>query len=274
MGYAEFLVRTPWSWVALAALTLAAAVRNLFTACLLRGRLRRRRERDMATALFLISTTLVLLTLAVFIPGPSRFLDPALWLFGAGVLAVALAAVSLPLLFGVPLALLLSVVLVLFSGYLQTWTPAYPPDDIAGLRVLSAHQERLTIELMDAGRGDWHEVLIGPMEVRGGAVAIEIELIKLHHAYFLLGCRYAVRLHAVHGYRYDPTGGTFTRLATGPISTLPSETALRVESLVRAGRVPGVRIDTRLTEPRRVSASSEYTLRIPAAERLILDTRH
>ena len=274
MGYTEFLVHSPWFWTALAALSLGAAGRCLLAALLPRARSRRRRERLVAAALLLLSVALVLLTLAVFIPGPTRILDAALWLFALVTAIVSLIALTFPLLLGVPLVLLLSASMVLFSGYLQSWTVVHPPADLAELRVVAAHGGALHIELLGSHPRDRDQLLAGPFEIEGAALSIEAELLELHRALFLLGQRYAIRLRAVHGYRFDAEQPAFTLLATHELTSVSDDPSSWSESLLYEGRIPGVTVTTLATDARRVGVLSPLVLHMPDGERLALETRN
>ncbi len=273
MGYAEFLVHSPWFWTALAALSLAAAGRCLLAALLPRARSRRRRGRLVAAALVLLSAALVLLTLAIFVPGPTEVLDPALWLFALLTAVVSLVALMFPLLLGVPLVLLLSAFMVLFSGYLQTWTAVHPPADLAALRVVAAHDGTLHVELLGSYPRDRDQLLAGPFEIEGAALSIEVELLELHRALFLLGQRYAIRLRAVHGYRFDAEQTDFTLLATHDLSRTSDDGASWSDSLLYAGRIPGVTVATLSTDARRVAVLSRHVVHMPEGDRLVLDAR-
>lgn len=295
MGYVEFLVQTPWFWVSAAALSFAAAVRCFLVALLPRRRSRNGGQASSAAGLFLLSIALVLLTLGVFVPGPQRILDPTLLLFAALVVAVGVAAFLFPLLAGLPLILLLTLLLVLLSGYLQSWSPVHEPGDLAHFRLLSAREGRMVVEIIGRDELQWDEPLGRTVEMQGTALGASVDLLELHPAYFLLGRRYSFRLHSLRGYTFDHSQGTFVEadardLGSGAGSEEPavkpqssaatsapnaaSSLGSRLEFLIRQGFLPGMRAVLGHAPPRRVGVLTTYALHLTPPDRLTIESRN
>ena len=294
MGYLEFLVQTPWFWVTAAALSFAAALRCFLVSLLPR---RRHGERtSTAAGLFLLSIALVLLTLGIFVPGPQRILDPRLLLLAAIVVAVGVGAFLFPLLAGLPLVLLLTLSLVLFSGYLQSWNPIHVPGDLAHFRVVSARDGRMVVEVIRRDELQWDEPLGRTVELQGAALGASVELLELHPAYFLLGRRYSFRLHSLRGYTFDHSQGAFVETDVRELlhgsgfqqgaSTTPDTRGTadsadgaralvgRLDAALREGQLPGMRATLGQARPRRVGVLTAYALHLTPPDRLAIEPRN
>lgn len=278
MGYVEFLVQTPWFWVFAAALSLAAALRCFLVALIPRHRTRRGGRTSSAAGLFLLSIALVLLTLAVFVPGPHRILEPALAVFAAGVMVVGLVVFLFPLLVGLPMFLLLTLSLVLFSGYLQNWNPIHRASDVAQLRVISAREGRLVVEVIKRDQLQWEEPLGRTVELQGAALGATVELLELHPAYFLLGRQYSFRFQSLRGYDFDHAQADFIEVETLDLQTVIAGRTLspgsRFETVIRQGRVPGTRTAVIEARPRRIGVLTAYALYLAPPDHLVIEARN
>ena len=196
MGYADRVLASPYAWLLTLAVLLAVVLTTLLRLLLHRDAPRRARDRRL-TLVFVVAAAAVALaaaTLIVYEPS-TLFAAEALVFFGvaAGVLTFALyflRAVGIPLLF------LLSAFGV-FSIYLaEPWQPVAGERELLGVTVLATGGATMSIEVRPLpGEPTGSEVLRLP----GAALSAQVELVRYHPYWFLLGRRLGARVVALRG---------------------------------------------------------------------------
>lgn len=196
MGYADRVLASPYAWLLTLAVLLALVLATLLRLLLHRNAPRRARDRRL-TLVFIFAAAAVALaaaTLIVYEPS-TLFAAEALVFLGvaAGVLTFALyflRAVGIPLLF------LLSAFGV-FSIYLaEPWQPVAGERELLGVTVLAAGESAMSIEVRPLpGEPTGAEVLRLP----GATLSAQVELVRYHPYWFVLGRRLGARAVALRG---------------------------------------------------------------------------
>ena len=269
MGWVEPFLRSPYPFVGLAAVCLGAAIRYFLPLPRRRQSTLRSRRRAVAAGLFLLSFFLVFLTLALLVPGPERFFDLALVWFAAALVAITMVGLLFPVLVGLPLLLLYSVVLVVIAGYMHSWTAASAPVDVARFSVVAADAGTLAVEVSGVDTGQW-EPLFMVFDLPGDALGAEVEVLDAHDAWILLGVSRSLRLTGIRGYRYSTEDGAFIPTDSRAVGVSLEPVDARVESFLRDVRLPGAQIHTLTGTPRRVGLLTRYTARYSPPGELVL----
>jgi hypothetical protein len=231
MSYVQYLVSTPFTWIALAGLFFGAAIsrvsRPVASYQKRRNRSRRRLRRGVAAAerirarmwtLFFLglSASVLAVLSAVFVPGPEKILDPKLpWMFGMSAL-LAFVMLRFKRSIGIPMLMLLCVAALFLNIALEPWTFIRQETTILQFRALAVNQDSLDMELtiprLSSSKSFVH--------VTGQTVRPGFDTLEFTPYLFFLGGTVAYRnagLNSAEGARVpaSSTGNSFPERVTG-----------------------------------------------------------
>ena len=197
MGSESFFVASPLPWLLFCGAAAGAAV----------NRISRRangvsdRERAVARKWIFVSLSLSLavgfLMMAVFIPGPQKILSwTNLYVFAAG-LVLSFLVLRFKKAFGLPFALLLVAFVIALALFLKSITAFTGETEIARVRVLSADDEEMTLELIPT---DQEPVII---ELDGEYFSPVVKVVIFKDFWVFLGSRTWYRFEGMISFRIE-----------------------------------------------------------------------
>jgi hypothetical protein len=145
------LLSSPLVWVVLAGLFVGAAASRATMRTRNKPDPDKARTRKWVIACILLSLALIFGLLAVFVPGADKIRDPRLlWVAGIAA-AVAFAAMRFKKSLGIPVAVLLLAVVIVFGLFLQSIRAFTGETEIAAVKVLSSTSSSMRLELVPRG---------------------------------------------------------------------------------------------------------------------------
>lgn len=260
MGYLDFIIATPYSWITLAAVFFGGALSRMTVPVDGESGVERARSRKWASVFIFLACAVVAATLAVFIPEARLMRDVGLaYQFAATVIVSGLALrfklVVGSLVFVVVVAAAVATVLVQ-----QIWTRYAPPESVATIRVLSVPEDGDTVQTaLEIVPGDDPEAAVDDavvVQVPGGRFSVRAQTIALSPHYFFAGMAHGFRLVTING-----TDETAHRFAG------PEGAANRLAEFLldRAGPGTGVTIRETESEAVRSVVLRRYSVRLDAA---------
>ena len=202
MAYHEYLLNTPYAYIALAGLIAGLGIGGLIPGRHFRFSDERKRYRRLVRLNLCLTATLLLGLAGLFVPGPEEILDRGLLpTVGAGVVLGALVA-RFPRAAGIPAAVLAVAAAAAIVLLRAPWTPVSPPEAVVDLRVLRAGGGTVAVEYAprDGGTaasipaglpGDGAETVVS---AAGSRLSMTVDVLQLSPAYFLFGMEYGYRL--------------------------------------------------------------------------------
>jgi hypothetical protein len=199
-GYLSFLTSHPFTWGSLGIVLLVLGAGFLLPRLGL-GRSKRPPPRRAALALYLWAGAVLCFVAVFFVPLRLRFFtEVSLYFHGALFLALILLLVLRRIGLFIAFAVFL-VIGVSIPLYHQTWQRIPEDGNVALVRVLSVSSAAISLEI-DAGESGPGEIL-GPVELTGTLLALEVELAALPEPLFFLGFADGYRLLRVIGLDED-----------------------------------------------------------------------
>ncbi|MFP4484628.1 MAG: hypothetical protein ACLFO1_07205 [Spirochaetaceae bacterium] len=277
MTYLEFLLSSPRFWTLLAGLFLGGAVSRIALVLLARDRRPEIQRRRVATLFVALAVAAGSFTTGIFVPEGYGVFEMQVLLFGAYVAAGALLLFSLFRYLLAPVALLLAVSVVGAIYLNAPWQSVRTETPIVRVRVLGAEggveddgAEDGERDLQTGAGTEVFSLEVLAPEVEGDAwildgtgagFAPEIEIVRYHPAYFLLGRATAARLTGFVSYRRgqdDP--GTWQEVERYPVAPDVAATSDRVVDPARRAltALPGITFDRVQPQPRAVRLLDHY----------------
>jgi hypothetical protein len=261
MGYLDFIIATPYSWITLAAVFVGGALSRLTAPVEGESGVERARSWKWASVFIFLACAVVAATLAVFIPEARLIRDVGLvYQFGATVLVSGLA-LRFKLVVGTLVFLVIVAAAVATVLVQQIWTRYAPPETVATIRVLSVPEDGETVQTaLEIVPGDDPEAAVNDsvvVQVPGARFSVRVQTVALSPHYFFAGMAHGFRLVAINGidettaHRFAEPGGAANRLAEF--------------LLARAGPRAGVTIREIESEAVRSVVLRRYSVRLDAA---------
>jgi hypothetical protein len=148
---ASTLFGSPLLWVILAGMFVGAALSRATMRPGRKGRAGHARTRKWVLVCLWLSIATVMGLLAVFIPGPSRILDPRLAWAAGGAAVIAFAALRFKKALGIPIVVLLLVAVIAGGLFLRSIHAFTGETQIAEIRVISTGTADMRLELVTKG---------------------------------------------------------------------------------------------------------------------------
>jgi hypothetical protein len=145
------LLQSPLPWVIAAGLFTGAALSQATRRTRHRANPERAATRKWILACVYLSAAVIIGLLAVFIPGPTRILDPRLAWAGGIAAAVAFFALRFKRAMGIPVVALAIALVVVFGLFLQSIHAFTGETEIASLRTISVDSASMRLELVPRG---------------------------------------------------------------------------------------------------------------------------
>ena len=239
MASEGFFIASPLPWLFFCGIAVGAAFNRISR----RADGVRDRERAVARKWIFVSLSLSLavgfLMIAVFVPGPRKILSwTNLYVFAAG-LVLSFLVLRFKKAFGLPFSLLLVVFVIAVALFLKSIVAFTGETEIARVRVLSADDQEMTLELIPA---DQEPVIV---ELDGEYFSPVVKVVIFEDFWVFLGSRTWYRFEGVISFRIEKEEEGF-RLRQGERAYyLPrpqgiSERLYRFFEL-NEGRIPGVK---------------------------------
>jgi hypothetical protein len=206
MAYHEYLLNTPYAYIAVAGLIAGVGIGGLIPGRHVRFSDERTRYRRLVRLYLCLTATLLLGLAGLFVPGPEQILDRGLLpTAGVGVAVGALVA-RFPRAAGMPVVVLAVAAAAAIALLHVPWAPVSPPEAVVDLRVLRAGGGTVTVEYAprDGGAagipagfpGDGAETVVS---ASGSRLSMTVEVLQLSRGYFLAGMAYGYRLVELNG---------------------------------------------------------------------------
>jgi len=142
-----FDISSPFFWIFLSALFTGAAFSRI---SIISSRQRNpehsRKSKWVFVSLYLSAAVLFAL-LAVFIPGADKIIDYRLVYFFTAVMVLSFLVFRFKLIVGIPIFIILTILLFVFSFSLSDWSCYQESDEVASIRALSVGDNQLKIEI-------------------------------------------------------------------------------------------------------------------------------
>ena len=233
------IVSTPASWVILAGLFIGAAVGR----ATVRTRHRRNPERARTTKwiLFclLMSVGIILGVVAVFVSGPGGIADPKLGAVAGAAAALSFAATRFKKALGIPILVLIVAAAIFLGLFLQSVRAFTGQTTIAAVRVISAGNGTMRLELLPR---DGEPVLLN---MEGEYFAPIVKVVIFDDLLVFLGARTWYRFEGMTSFKLvkDDTGFRFRQGSTDFYFHRAQGISERLWSLFEANekRIPGVK---------------------------------
>jgi hypothetical protein len=145
------LFGSPLLWVVLAGLFVGASLSRATMRTRHKGNPEHARTRKWILVCVWLSIAVVMGLLAVFIPGPSRILDPRLGWAAGGAAVIAFCALRFKKALGIPVVVLLLVVVIVSGLFLQSIHAFTGETEIAEIRVINSGAADMRLELVARG---------------------------------------------------------------------------------------------------------------------------
>ncbi len=232
MAIANGLLAHPLPWVVLCGVFVGAAASRATTRTRNRKDPDRARTRKWVLACILLSIAVVLGLTAVFLPGPQKIMDVRLaWAAGISA-AVAFVALRFKKALGIPIVVLLLAVAATFGLFLQSIRAFTGETEIAVVRVITADDASMRLELLPRGAEPV------PLTMEGQYFAPIVKVVIFDDLLVFLGAKTWYRFEGVTSFdkdlRQQNTDYRFAR---------PAGISERLWALFEANetRIPGVK---------------------------------
>ncbi len=270
MTYLGFVASTPYSWTVLCGVLTGIAVGGITRVIRPRpkaedardrSRVRAARASQLTRVLFYLTGAVACVPAAVFIPDAEAILDPLLPRFFLGAAAGGFVCERFPRAIGLPSLFLGTLTVVLGFGVLRAYEPVYGQATIAEIRVLSAQEGTIRLELFAEDELRNGPTLgLGVVELEGSAVAPVVSRLRLHPGWFVFGRRLGYRIEGINSYESEAAE---VRQPVDRARVAPPEGrdafTLRILDAIEP-RLPGVERSEVSAPPREVRSLARYTV--------------
>ncbi len=260
MGYSAAVIASPYSWLFVSALFLGAALQRATR----RARPRflgddpeRARTAKWLFFSFFLSLAIVLALGAVFVPGPQRLKEVRLLYFYLASTALFFLAFRFRKSAGLTVVLLAVALAFVMAMFLRSLVAFTGETEIGRVRVLSARNDRMKLEIM-ATHGS---PVILPME--GSYFAPVVKVVIFDDLWVFLGARAWYRFEGFSSYsqqKGDPIPRQETSYSFPQPQGIPERLWQMYES--NEGRIPGVKSVQVEMDLKRARELASYSLRI------------
>ena len=172
-------ITNPYSWIVFSGLLAGVAV-----TALLKGKNRR-----WALFSFFLSGSVLFALLALFLPGPDRFLDWGLLFFFTGSVFFGCCATWFWRSFGLAFFILASLSIIFIPLALRPWRCAEETVEIGRFRVLSSVDGETTLDVTGQGQGE-----SSYQSMEGESFSIELHIMETEDYYFVVRARRMYRI--------------------------------------------------------------------------------
>ncbi len=145
------VLQTPLPWVIAGGLCAGAALSQATRRTRNKANPERAATRKWILACVLLSAAVIFGLLAVFVPGPSRILDPRLAWAGGIAATVAFFALRFRKALGIPIVVLVIALVVAFGLFLQSIHAFTGETEIASVRAISTDSDSMRLEIIPRG---------------------------------------------------------------------------------------------------------------------------
>ena len=257
MSYLEFLLRSPRFWALLAALFLGGALSRVVLIFLARDRRPEVQRRRVTTLFLAMAVAVVAFTAGIFVPPGYGIFDVPVLLFGAYALGGAGVLFSLFRYLIAPVALIVGLCIVAAIYLNAPWQSVRTETPIVRVRVIAVEGGDFSLEVLEPETEGDAWILDGA----GTGFAPEVEILRYHPGYVLLGRATAARLTGLVSYRRGQGDSPAWREAERyPVSPRTAIAGDRVVDLARRVLrvLPGITVRRLEPEPRAVRLLDHY----------------